>query len=214
MRRLTVTLLCLLSPLRTAWADEAPSFIRDALAAGLGAGAELVLVEYRPTLPADCRPSEAALTGRLDGSGRGLLRLAGVNGRGAACDGYASVRAQVSVPVWVVQSAVAKGEPVGDRAVKSMRPRTGAEVVTDLDPAARSVTALAAGTVLEPRHLARADAPQPGSDIVVVVSDGPLTVTGKGRVVACGRDRICALMPGGRRVEGAVRDGRLYVETR
>jgi hypothetical protein len=214
LRLLAPALLCTLPLLRSAGADEAPAFLRDTLAAGLGSGAEVVVVEYRPTLPAGCIPSEASLAGRLDGAGRGLLRLTGTNGRGARCDGYASVRAQVSMPVWVVGAPVAKGEAVGDRATKTLRPRTAGQPVIDLDPAARAATFLPAGTILEPRHLVRADAPQAGTDIAVVVADGRLTVTAKGRVVACGNDRTCALMPGGRKVEGTMRNGKLYVETR
>jgi hypothetical protein len=215
MRPLPTTLLvCALSMVRSAGAEEVPSFVREAIGAGLGVGAEATVVEYRPTLPAGCTATEATLAGRLDGAGRGLARLSGKDGRGAACDGFASLRAQVSVPVWVVRAPVAKGESIGDKAEKSRRPRTGAEVMADLDPSAKAATSLAPGTVLEPRHLVSADAPAPGSDIAVVVKDGPLTVTGKGRVVACGRDHTCAQMPGGRRVEGIMRDGRLYVENR
>jgi hypothetical protein len=210
----TTLLLCALSMVRSAGAEEVPSFVREAIGAGLAAGAEVTVVEYRPTLPAGCAPNAATVVGRLDGGGRGLARLSGMDARGAACDGFAGVRAQVTLPVWVVRAPVAKGETVGDRAEKSRRPRTGSEFVVTLDPSAKAATSLAAGTVLEARHLVSADTPAPGSDIAVVVKDGSLTVTGKGRVVACGRDHTCAQMPGGRKVEGVWRDGRLYVENR
>jgi hypothetical protein len=215
MRRLLPTaLLFALSLARNSGAEEVPTFVRDALAFGLGVDAELSVVEYRPTLPEGCVAREASMAGRLDGAGRGLVRLSGADGRGTACDGFAGVRAQVTLPVWVVRTAIAKGEAVGDKAERTRRPRTGADIVTELDPVSKAATALAPGTVLEPRHLVRADVPAPGTDIAVIVKDGPLTVTGKGRVVACGRDRVCAQMPGGRKVDGILRDGRLYVENR
>jgi hypothetical protein len=48
--------------------------------------------------------------------------------------------------------------------------------------------------------------------VEVVVRAGDLEITREARAVPCVRGRACALLPGGRRVEGRLLDGRILVE--
>ncbi len=112
----------------------------------------------------------------------------------------------------VTSRAVAMGESL-DGAVQTaeVEVRTGRPpAVSDLPPGARAARGLAAGAPLSPADVR--DGPFPGEPITVVLTGGGLELSREGRALPCTPGRACALLPGGRRVEGRLEGGRLVLE--
>lgn len=194
-------------------AAEAPAFVVDAIAR-TSPGARATVVEYRPTLPSGCEATSAVALASPDLGGRLMLKLAGTSGGGVTCDGFATARAQLVGPVYVVTKAVARGAPLADAVVLEERPLQGLPSrVNDLTPGAIAAQPLPPGTVLETRHVA-ATGPKAGDKITMVLKSGAITLVQEGRLAPCISGRSCAVLPTGRRVEGQLVDGRLVVEVR
>jgi len=167
--------------------------------------ARLMVVSWRPA-GRPCVAQRAEVGKPISGSGRYAVKLSG-----ARCSAWAWAEIEVLAKAYVTTRAVGEGELL-EGAVseieKEVRPgRQPARVVRG----ARAGRALAKGQVLEAAHLESA-APEAGESIEVVVLVGDLRIVQTGRVVGCGRNKACALMPSGKHVEGQLVEGRLLVE--
>jgi hypothetical protein len=155
----------------------------------------------------------------IEASGDVPLRLAGRDPRGGACTGAAWASVRVFAPALVTARALREGEPLEPAVVLAEREiRPSRPTVAALPERATASRALRAQEALAPGDV-RAG-PRPGSDVAVVVRAGALEIERAGRALPCPRERdpggrearACALLPGGRRVEGRYRDGRILVE--
>jgi flagella basal body P-ring formation protein FlgA len=184
-----------------------------ALAAALTLeGARAELVALRPSLPAGCTAVAFESPRPVAASGDVPLRARGVDATGASCEGWAWARVKVVAPVAVAARALAEGDRldptslgVADREVTA-----GRSFLARVPAGATAARSIPAGTALEPVHLRLG--PPPGEPVTVVVRAGALAVEQPGRAIACARNRACAALPSGRRVEGTFDGERLIVE--
>jgi hypothetical protein len=86
----------------------------------------------------------------------------------------------------------------------------GRTPLTALPPGAVASRAIAAGAAIEPGSLRVG--PAPGEPVAVMLRVGDVSVEQTGRALSCARGRACALLPSGRRVEGAFDGTRIQVE--
>lgn len=192
---------------------EAPPFVADAVAR-TSPGARATVTEYRPTLPPGCEATSAVALASPDLAGRLMLRLSGTSGGGLVCDGFATARAQLVGPVYVVTKPVARGAPLADAVTLEDRPVHGLPSrVNNLTTGATAAQPLPPGTVLEARHVAT-QGPKAGDKVTVVLKSGAITLVQEARLAPCIPGRSCAVLPTGRRVEGQLVEGRLVVEVR
>lgn len=181
----------------------------DAALAVRGARAELV--ELSPATPRGCAATTAEATRPIAASGEVPLRLAGEDAAGAPCEAWAWARVRVHAPALVTASAVAEGAPLaGATATAEREVLAGHAVLSELPEGAVAERALAAGVALDAAHVRVG--PRPGEPVRVLLRAGAIEISQEGRAVACRRGRACALLPSGRRVEGAFSGGRLVVE--
>jgi hypothetical protein len=118
---------------------------------------------------------------------------------------------RVVAPALVTARAVEEGAPLAGATVPGEREvAPGRSYLPALPEGAVARRALPAGAALEGPEV-RAG-PRPGQPVAVLVRAGAVVVEQAGRAVPCRRDRACALLPTGRRVEGAWHDGRIEVE--
>jgi hypothetical protein len=202
--------LLLAAPART------PEAALSAALARPGARLEVLAVRATST---GCAAESFEVRGAIEASGDVPLRLAGRDARGGACTGAAWASVRVFAPALVTARALREGEALdpavvlAEREVRPSRPAVAAlpEGATASRPL-RALEALAPGDVRT--------GPRPGGDVAVVVRAGSLEIERAGRVLPCPRERdpggrearACALLPGGRKVEGRFRDGRILVE--
>jgi len=175
-------------------------------------GARVEVTDYRPDLPGGCALSRAEVPAPVTGSGRVAVRLSGTLPGGAPCDGWAWARVRLLASVLVASRPLNAGEPLTGAVGSQEREITsGRSPLARLPADAVAGRALAAGQVLEERDLR--SGPAPGEPVTVVIRLGSLRVEQPGRSVPCVRGRACALMPSGKRVEGAWQGGRIVVES-
>ena len=199
----------LLAPSQGRAADGAviPAVARQALERRLAVpGARLLVQSWKPA-GRPCSALRAEVGRTISGSGRYAVKLTG-----SRCSAWAWASIEVLAKAYVTTRVVAEGELL-EGAVSEIEKevRPGRQPV-QLVRGARAGRALAKGQVLEAAHLDSA-APAAGENIEVIVRLGSLRIVQIGRVVGCGRDRACALMPSGKHVEGQLVEGRLLVET-
>jgi len=185
---------------------------REAVASALAlTGAEVELAEVRLSQGAGCAAETWETLKPIDGSGPAGLRFEGHDARGGACQGFAWARVKVLAPAAVTTRALREGEPLEDAV--TLAPREvlpGHHALGGVPAGAVAGRALPAGTALEPSSIRVG--PRLGGPVTVVLQLGSLSVEQPGRAVPCVRDRACALLPSGRRVEGRLVAGRLLVE--
>lgn len=186
----------------------APQVAIDALEGALAVpGATLEILSWEPD--ASCAPLTAEIRQPIRGSGRVAVRL-----MGSDCDGWAWARVRILAPTWVASEAIASGDPLdGALTCQTLEVRAGRVPLTEVPTGAVAARTISAGTVIEARHV-RDDRPAPGEKVAVVVRSGALQLQQEGRLVPCGREKICALLPGGKKVEGRWDEGSLVVELR
>jgi hypothetical protein len=222
MKLLCTTLLPPLLALATpALAAETPRAVTEALAAALALPGARLDVQGWKLASTGCTPESAEVERPIDGSGRYGVRVSGP-GCGVASNvpgsknapgvwGWATVR--VFAPVFVTTRAVRSGELLAG-AVKEMekelRPGRAPASTQELT-AAKAARALSSGQLVEAGHVELAG-PAVGSSIRVVVRSGALAVTQTGRVVSCGRGRVCAVLPSGKHVDGTLAGDLLEVQ--
>jgi hypothetical protein len=174
-------------------------------------GARVELLDLKPAALSGCEARSAATSKKVDASGKIAVRFTGTTPAGAECQAWAWADVKVLAPALVAARDVADGAPLEPAAFRAGEEevRPGRPPVTALPDGATALRALPVGTVLEPQHVRLG--PPPGEAIVVLVRDGALEVEQPGRATACARDRVCAILPNGRRVEGQIERGRLVV---
>jgi hypothetical protein len=198
----------LLPLLLAALAPTPDAAVRAALAP---AGAEVEVRAVRATANARCPAERWEAMRPVEASGQVPLRFTGREPAGARCEGFAWADVRVSGPALRLARDVAADEPLAG-AVEA--------AVAELLPARRPVAALPAGALAARRlragaPLLEADlrvGPRSGDPVAVVVRAGALELEQSGRAVPCPKGRACALLPGGRRVEGRLEAGRVVVE--
>lgn len=186
----------------------------EAVAAALavpGARAEVRAVRLTPGAPCPARRAEVLRP--VTGSGEVPLRFSGAAPDGRACQafGWASVR--ITAPGLVATRTIRAGELLdGAVAPGAVELRTGRTApLAAVPPGGRAARTLAAGAAILDGDVR--EGPRPGEPITVVVRiRGGLELTQDGRAVPCARGRACALLPGGRRVEGRPQGGQLILE--
>jgi hypothetical protein len=201
--------LLALAPTDAAAAPAAQRALDAALAI---AGARVELVALGPASPRGCAPSDAEAPRPVNASGKVALRLAGIDAQGERCEAWAWATVRVQAPALVVQHAVAAGEPLAPAvglADREVLP--GRTPLASLPEGAVADRALPQGVTLLLEHLRVG--PRPGEPLVVVVRTSGLEITQQGKALPCRRGRACALLPSGRRVEGALASGRLVLES-
>jgi hypothetical protein len=203
---LALSLLLAAPPSPEALAGRAVS---DALAVP---GARAELVELRITSGRDCPAARAVALRPVAGSSEVALRLSGVTADGRGCEAWAWARVRVVASGLVVSRAVTGGELLQDAvATGEVELRLGRPPpLGELPAGGRAAHALAPGAPLLPSDVR--EGPLPGEQITVVVRAGNLELSQLGRALPCTRGRACALLPGGRRVEGRPEGGQLVLE--
>ncbi|HVO19369.1 MAG TPA: SAF domain-containing protein [Anaeromyxobacter sp.] len=171
------------------------------------------LVEVQVTAGRGCPADRAEALRPVTGSGEVPLRLLGTSPDGHPCEAYGWARVRVVRAGLVATRAVAAGETLeGAVEPAEVEVRPGhAPFLGELPGGARAARALAAGAPLSSADVR--EGPAPGEPITVVVLGEGLELSREGRALPCTPGRGCALLPGGRRVEGRLEAGRLVLET-
>ena len=187
------------------------SAVRAVTAALAVPGARAEVLEVRDASRA-CPADRAEALRPVTASGEIPLRTFGADGQGRPCQGYVWARVRVVANGLIATRAVSPGEPLlGAVAQGEIELRSGrAAPLAELPAGGRAVHALAAGAPVLDADVSQG--PLPGEPIAVVVRGGGLEISQEGRSLPCPRGRGCALLPGGRRVEGRLEDGRLVLE--
>lgn len=168
-------------------------------------GAKLDLLSWEPD--GSCTPLSAEVRQPIRGSGRVAVRL-----QGSDCDGWAWARVRVVAPALVAVRAIPSGGAFeGSLECRNLEVRSGRAPLAALPAGAVAARVVSEGTVIEARHVGD-DRPAPGEKVPVVVRTGALQLEQQGRLVPCGREKTCAQLPGGKKVEGRWEDGSLVVE--
>jgi len=160
-----------------------------------------------------CAPSAAEALRPVSASGEAPLRFTGKGDRGQGCQAFAWARVRVLAPGLVLTRAVRAGEPleaaVRPAEVELKAGRSGP--LPSVPEGARAARALSPGSPLLSADVL--SGPLPGEPVTVLVrAGGGLELSQTGRAIPCGRDRACALLPSGRRVEGRLEGGLLVLE--
>jgi hypothetical protein len=205
-----MTSLALLVLAGLASSHGVPGPVVAAVEQALGLPGRVEVASFDARLPVQCRLQRAEVGKPILGSGRVAVRLTGEQG-GHACAGWAWAEVRVLGQVLVTTRALRAGEPVADAVTTSEREvRQGRRPLTDATGMI-ATRALPAGAIVEGEH-AQVATGRPGADVKVMVKSGDLVIEAKGRSVACGRGRACAVLPSGRQVEGRFAGESLWVE--
>lgn len=189
----------------------APALVQRAVAAAAAPGLRAEVLDWRPAVETRCEPERAEAIRLVTASGQVPLRVEGRDPRGARCEGWGWARVRAVAPALRASRAIRAGEPLaGAVALGEAEVVAGRRAVAELPGDAVAARPIAAGAPLEAAAIRTG--PPPGAPVTVVVRAGALAVAQPGRAVACGRERACAVLPSGRRVEGRVQDGALWVE--
>lgn len=207
--------LTLLLPLLLAVPAPTPEAAIAAALAKPGARVEVLALR---TSSGGCEAERFEATGAVERSGDVAMRLAGRDRRGAACTTAAWASVRVFAPALVTARALREGEPLEPAVrVEEREVRPGRSQLATLPAGATAARALRPLEALAPADVRTG--PRPGEDVVVLVRAGSVELERAGRALSCPRERdaatagrACALLPGGRHVEGRYRDGRILVE--
>jgi len=170
-------------------------------------GAKVVVTRFTPQSRVACDPDRVELKQRIEGSGRVALRYFG-----KSCDGWAWADVQVFAPVLVTNRAVKSGEVMTDVVKTAERElRRGHQPVALVNDETTAARGIPAGTVVEKSDVRQAQ-PKLGSTIGITLVAGAIQIEDTGRVVPCSPDRVCVLLPSGKRLDGQMKNGRVWVE--
>ena len=170
------------------------------------AGARTVAVSFTQPKSNNCEATAATIARPIEGSGRYAVKLEG-NG----CSAWAWLQ----LDVWAQRAGHhppgARGRAAGiggddGGTADHRRARPGAAVADTA--AARSIPR---GQMVLASHV-RAVGGGAGEAVKVLVRSGAIVIESTGRLVSCGRDRACAVLPSGKHVEGRLDEGRLLVD--
>jgi flagella basal body P-ring formation protein FlgA len=186
---------------------QLPAEVRSALDGALAvSGARVVPVSYTPSSGRACEATSATITRPVDGSGKFAVKLTG-----KGCSAWAWLKVDVWAQVPVTTRLVREGERLDDAVTFVERPITAGRTPANLSAESVAARSLARGQAVMPSDVKRSGG-NAGDAVKVVVTSGSLAIETSGRIVACGRDRTCAVLPTGKHVEGRLMDGRLVVE--
>jgi len=202
-------LLALLASLALSGAPTPERAIADAVST---AGARAEVMAVRGATPPGCAAARWDVPKPIEASGPVALRFSGRDGSGAACEGWA----WADVRVYATALRLAHEVRDGERLEGAVEPAVaevvrGRRMLTSLPPGATAARALRPGTFLAEADLRTG--PRPGDPVTVLVRSGAVELSLAARAVPCTRDRACALLPSGRRVEGRWAGDRIEVET-
>jgi hypothetical protein len=169
-------------------------------------GARVVPTSYTASSPRPCAATSAVIGRPIDGSGRFAVRLAG-NG----CTAWAWLKVDVWAQVPVTTRLVKEGERLDDAVSFVERQITPGHAPVALSAESIAAHPLARGQAVTATDVKRTSG-NVGETIKVLVTTGALAIETQGRLVACGADRSCAVLPTGKHVEGHLDAGRLIVE--
>lgn len=190
---------------------EVPPAVRTAVERALVAPAARVEVAgFRASLPPGCRPGAAEALRPVTSSGEAPVRVRGAVD-GVPCHGYGFAEVRVFARVVVATRTVQAGDLLGPATVPAEAELLpGRAPLAVLPAGARAARPVRAGAAVEASDLR--SGPLPGEPLAVILRVGDVTVRQDGRALPCARGRTCALLPGGRRVEGRLDGDRLLVE--
>jgi len=194
-------------------APDVSALAAEAVAAALAVPrAHAQLVEVQVTAGRGCPAARAEALRPVTGSGEVPLRLLGTSADGRVCEAFGWARVRVMRTGLVATRPLAAGEPLeGAVEPAEVELHNGqSPPVAELPEEARAAHALAAGAPLRSNDVLLG--PAPGESITVVVLADGLEISREGRALPCTPGRACALLPGGRRVEGRLEGGRLVME--
>lgn len=192
---------------------SAPAQLTEALAEAIRPqGATFEIVGYQASVAGKCALTGVQLPGVIDASSRFAVRLRGRDEAGSPCEGWAWVAVRVLAPTLCTSRPVRAGEPLGAAVILTRREvLPGRRPLSTLPQGAVATQSLPAGMSIEEHHV-REPGPAPGEPVAVVAQVGPVQVEQTGTAVLCRRGWGCALLPSGRKVEGAWAHGRLVVQ--
>jgi hypothetical protein len=188
-----------------------PSQVTEAASRALAVkGGRVEVVNYQPAMPPGCQLTSVELP-PLTHSGRYAARLSGEQETSKACQGQAWIQVRVWATALVTQRAIRPGETLEGAVTPQEHEQLAfRELLSALPPGAIAARAIAGGAVLEPSHLRVG--PETGGSLTVVVNSGSVRLEQVGRRVACGGQKVCAILPTGKRVEGRLENDELLVE--
>lgn len=171
----------------------------------------IVVDEFSGRMRRGCRLQAYRVEGILKESGRHRVRLVGRDGAGRRCQALGVVRVRVFARVPVVRRAVAAGQPLAGAVVLRERPlRRGMQPGDWIEAGAVAARPLRPNTVVRPQDVRR-PRPRTGQRVHVVLHAGVIRIEDEGRIVPCGREKVCARLSTGRRVEGRLEAGGILV---
>jgi flagella basal body P-ring formation protein FlgA len=161
-------------------------------------------------LPHGCKAEGAKIERPVSASGSLTVKLQGSTRHGELCEGWVRATVSLTAPVMVTTRVVRTGESLDSATtVQWQEIRAGAQ------PAAPMAGGIAARTMMSGQVVdassVRSNKPSAGSQVRVSIRMGALSVEQIGRLVECGNTHFCAVLPSGKRVEGALEDDRLVV---
>lgn len=173
--------------------------------------ARIEVSAFAPDVPKGCLVDDAAVGRGIDGSARVAVKLAGQTRAGAACSGWAWAQVRVFAPVWVTTRALRDGDALSGATEQLEREIVAGRKSVQAPVGLIAARAIAPGSIVED-NATRAVGGRAGETIKVMVAVGALQIEQAGRISsACGRGRVCAVLPSGKHVEGALVQGRLLV---
>jgi hypothetical protein len=184
-----------------------PAEVQTALDGAVAiSGARVVPVSYTPSSGRPCDATAAVISRPIDGSGKFAVKLTG-----KGCSAWAWLKVDVWAQVPVTTRLVREGERLDDAVTFVDRQITSGRAPVTLSSESVAARTLARGQALMPNDVKRTGG-NAGDVVKVTVQTGSLVVETSGRIVACGRDKTCAVLASGKHVEGRLQNGSLVVE--
>ena len=168
--------------------------------------ARVVPVSYTPSSGRPCDATSATINRPIDGSGKFAVKLVG-----QGCSAWAWLKVDVWAQVPVTTRLVREGERLDDAVTFVERPITSGRAPVTLSSESVAARPLPRGQAVMPNDVKRTGGNN-GDTVKVLVQSGALVVETSGRIVACGRDKTCAVLASGKHVEGRLQNGSLVVE--
>jgi hypothetical protein len=169
-------------------------------------GARVVPTSYTASGTRGCAATTAVIGRPVDGSGKYAVKL-----MGDGCTGWAWLKVDVWAQVPVTTRLVREGERLDDAVTFVERQITAGRAPVALSAESLAAHPMPRGQAVMPADVKRSGG-NTGDSIKVLVQSGALAIETSGRVIACGRDRTCAVLASGKHVEGRLAGGRLLVE--
>ncbi len=188
-----------------------PPAVLEALREAVPEGRRVEVVRFQAPRT-DCPVLQATLKAAVRTSGRVPVQLKGQQPNGAACESWGWVQVAVYGKALVTNRPLRTGEALSGAAFETERElKSERTFLAELPVGAQASRALPAGTALETHHVKR-NGPAFGANVMISLKVGSLVVEQTGRSLPCGREKTCALLANGKRVEGQFSNGKLWVE--